>query len=350
LKQRKTLIVVTPGFPESEADTTCLPAFQQFVSLLKKTEYTIIVVSLHYPFKKKRYFWNGIPVIAIGGSNKGRFIGIRTRFLAYRTLLKLHQENELIGILSLWCIDSALVANRFSLKYQVKHFIWIIGQDAKQSNGYVKRVNPLAKQLIAMSDFLKMEFYKNHNVLPQHVVTNGINELVFEPLNTSDRPIDVFGAGNLTSLKNYELFIELIAEVVKHHPQLVVKIAGKGEQEVYLNDCIVTHNLQNNLQLIGEVKHDEVLKLMNQSKIFLHTSQYEGNSTVLMEALYNGCEVVSTQSLSMKSIPRLYVESSRQDLVKKLNELLNANKPAVRVIFNTMNDSVNNMLGLFECD
>ena len=350
MKQRKTLIVVTPGFPESEADTTCLPAFQQFVSLLKKTEYTIIVVSLHYPFKKKRYFWNGIPVIAIGGSNKGRFIGIRTRFLAYRTLLKLHQENELIGILSLWCIDSALVANRFSLKYQVKHFIWIIGQDAKQSNGYVKRVNPLAKQLIAMSDFLKMEFYKNHNVLPQHVVTNGINELVFEPLNTSDRPIDVFGAGNLTSLKNYELFIELIAEVVKHHPQLVVKIAGKGEQEVYLNDCIVTHNLQNNLQLIGEVKHDEVLKLMNQSKIFLHTSQYEGNSTVLMEALYNGCEVVSTQSLSMKSIPRLYVESSRQDLVKKLNELLNANKPAVRVIFNTMNDSVNNMLGLFECD
>jgi glycosyltransferase involved in cell wall biosynthesis len=350
LKQRKTLIVVTPGFPESEADTTCLPAFQQFVSLLKKTEYNIIVVSLHYPFKKNRYYWNGIPVFAIGGSNKGRFIGIRTRFLAYRTLLKLHQENELIGILSLWCIDSALVANRFSLKYQVKHFIWIIGQDAKQSNGYVKRINPLAKQLIAMSDFLKVEFYKNHHVLPQHVVKNGINELVFEPLNTSNRPIDVFGAGNLTSLKNYELFIEVIAEVIKYHPQLVVKIAGKGEQEVYLNDCIVTHNLQNNLQLIGEVKHDEVLKLMNQSKIFLHTSQYEGNSTVLMEALYNGCEVVSTQSLSMKSIPRLYVESSRQDLVKKLNELLNANKPAVRVIFNTMNDSVNNMLGLFECD
>jgi hypothetical protein len=69
-----------------------------------------------------------------------------------------------------------------------------------------------------------------------------------------------------------------------------------------------------------------------------------------MEALYNGCEVVSTQSLSMNSIPRLYVESSSKDLAKKMNELLNASKPAERVIFNTMNDSVNNMLGLFECD
>lgn len=350
MKQRKTLIVVTPGFPESDADTTCLPAFQQFVSLLKKTEYTIIVVSLHYPFKKNLYLWNGIRVFAIGGSNKGRFIGVRTRFLAYRTLLKLHQENELIGILSLWCIDSALVANRFFLKYQVKHFIWIIGQDAKQSNGYVKRINPLAKQLIAMSDFLKMEFYKNHNVLPQHVVTNGINELVFEPLNTLDRPIDVFGAGNLTSLKNYELFIEVIAEVIKHHPQLVVKIAGKGEQEVYLNDCIVKHNLQNNLQLLGEVKHDEVLKLMNLSKIFLHTSQYEGNSTVLMEALYNGCEVVSTQSLSINSISRLYVAAEIQGLAYRLNDLLLMNNPAERVVFNTMNDSVKNIVRLFECD
>jgi glycosyltransferase involved in cell wall biosynthesis len=350
VKRRKTLVVVTPGFPESEADTTCLPAFQQFVSLLKKTEYNIIIVSLHYPFKKNLYFWNDIPVFAIGGSNKGRFIGIRTRFLAYRTLLKVYQENDLIGVLSLWCIDSALVANRFSLKYQVKHFIWIIGQDAKQSNGYVKRINPLAKQLIAMSDFLKMEFYKNHNVLPQHVVTNGINELVFEPLNTSDRPIDVFGAGNLTSLKNYELFIEVIAEVVKCHPQLVVKIAGKGEQEVYLNDCIVKHNLQNNLQLLGEVKHDEVLKIMNQSKIFLHTSKYEGNSTVLMEALYNGCEVVSTQSLSINPISGLYVAAGIQDLAYILNDLLLMNKPAKRVIFNTMNDSVNRIVRLFECN
>ncbi len=350
MKQRKTLIVVTPGFPESEADTTCLPAFQQFVSLLKKTEYNIIVLSLHYPFKKNRYFWNGIPVFAIGGSNKGRFIGIRTRFLAYRTLLKLHQENELIGILSLWCIDSALVANRFSLNYQVKHFIWIIGQDAKRSNGYVKRVKPEAKQLIAMSDFLQTEFCKNHNILPQHVVTNGINELVFEPLNTLNRPIDVFGAGNLTSLKNYELFIEVIAEVIKHHPQLVVKIAGKGEQEVYLNDCIVTHNLQNNLQLLGEVKHDEVLKLMNQSKIFLHTSQYEGNSTVLMEALYNGCEVVSTQSLSIIPTSRLYVENGVQDLANRLNDLLLMNKTAERIVFNTMNGSVHNIVSLFEGD
>jgi hypothetical protein len=48
LKQRKTLIVVTPDFPESEADTRCLPAFQQFVGLLKKTEYNIIVFSLYY--------------------------------------------------------------------------------------------------------------------------------------------------------------------------------------------------------------------------------------------------------------------------------------------------------------
>ena len=330
MKQRKTLIVVTPGFPESEADTTCLPAFQQFVSLLKKTEYTIIIVSLHYPFNKRMYFWNGIQVFAIGGSNKGRFIGIRTRFLAYRTLLKLHKEKELIGILSLWCIDSALVANRFSLKYQVKHFIWIIGQDAKQANGYVKRVKPEAKQLIAMSDFLKMEFYKNHHVLPQHVVTNGINELVFEPLNILNRLIDV------------------IAEVVRRHPNLVVKIAGKGDQEIHLKQRLSENHLEYNVELLGEVKHEEVLKLMNQSKVFLHTSQYEGNSTVLMEALYNGCEVVSTQSLSINPTSRLYIETGFQDLANRLNDLLLMNKPADRIVFNTMNQSVNKIINLFE--
>ena len=350
MKQKKTLLVVTPGFPENEADTTCLPAFQQFIRLLKKTEYNIVVVSLHYPFKKNMYVWNGIQVYAIAGKNKVRFIGIRTRFLAFRTLLKLHQENELIGVLSLWCIDTALVANRFSLKYQVKHFIWIIGQDAKHSNGYVKRVNPLANQLVAMSDFLQTEFYKNHNVLPQHIITNGINESNFEPLNTLNRSIDVFGAGNLTALKNYGLFLEVIVEVIKHHPQLVVKIVGKGEQEAHLKKLISEHQLQNNIELLGEVKHEDVLKLMNRSKIFLHTSQYEGNSTVLMEALYNGCEVVSTQNLSLKSISRLYVESSVKDLAQRLKAVLQLNKPAERVVFNTMSDSVNKMIHLFEGD
>lgn len=342
------IIIVTPGFPENENDTACLPAFQQFAIALKQNfpDLKFVFISLQYPFKKGWYKWNEIDVCAIAGKNKKHIFGLNTKRLALQKLNDLHKIYTVKGLISLWCIDTALVTNKFALENNLHHLIWIIGQDAKATNGFVKKIKPKPEQLIAMSDFLKEEFKKNHHIEPKHVITNGINTALFETLNLNQRPIDVLGAGSLIPLKNYSLFIEIIAEVVKQCPLLSVKIAGDGPERKLLSDLIVQYKLQKNIELLGKKSHLETLSLMNQSKLFLHTSYYEGNSTVLMEALYSGCQVVSTQQLSIAEVKNLYTKISKAELISGVIDLLNQNKAPERTTFNTMDNSAKRIMQL----
>lgn len=342
------VVVVTPGFPENENDTACLPAFQQFAIALKQNfpELKFVFISLQYPFKKGWYHWNGIDVYAISGKNKKHIFGLNTKRISLQKLNELHETYSIKGLISLWCIDTALVANKFALAYNLNHLIWIIGQDAKSTNGFVKKIKPKPEQLIAMSDFLKEEFTKNHHIEPKHVITNGINAALFEPLNSNQRSIDILGAGSLIPLKNYSLFIEVIAEVIKKYPLLNVKIVGDGEQRKLLSDLIIQQKLQKNIELLGVKSHLETLRLMNQSKLFLHTSHYEGNSTVLMEALYSGCQVISTQQLSIVEVKNLYTKITKAELVNSIIGVLNQNKLPERITFNTMDSSAKQMIQL----
>ncbi len=343
------IILVTPGFPKNEADNACLPAFQQFALSVKNqfSQYKLIVVAFQYPFEKIEYQWNGIDVIALGGKNRSKIYRLVTWIRAYSALKKIVTHYPVIGLVSLWVTECAFVSEKFSKKFFLNHLIWIIGQDAKSSNKYVSRIKPEAEQLIAMSDFLKDEFHKNHAIAPQHVFENGITETIFPELNLKERRIDIFGAGSLIPLKNYSLFIELVAEVKKEIPNVKANIAGGGEEQKILEFLIKTLELENNIKLLGPKTHAEILALMNSSNVFLHTSNYEGNSTVLMEALYSGCKVISTCPLSHAKIEQLYVSNERDELKQKLIETLSfVDNERKRVTFNTMDRSVQRIVNL----
>ncbi|MES2130790.1 MAG: glycosyltransferase [Bacteroidota bacterium] len=347
--RKPVLIVVTPGFPKDEQDTSCLPAFQQFALSIKDTfpQYRLMIVSFQYPFTPKEYQWNGIDVIALGGKNRSKLFRLVLWIRAYRALQKIIKTHHVIGLVSLWITECALIADKIAKKNRLKHMIWIIGQDAKISNKYVSRIKPKPQQLMAMSDFLKDEFFKNHNLMPLHVIENGIRESVFPVLNTQERPITVFGAGSLIPLKNYRLFIELIHEIKKSIPAIKAQIAGGGEEQEVLQTLITTLGLQENVILLGPKSHSETLALMNQSKVFLHTSSYEGNSTVLMEALYSGCKVISTCPLSHTPTQNLIIETDPVKLKEQLLHALAENEStANRVVFNTMDRSAQRIVNL----
>jgi hypothetical protein len=342
-------VIVTPGFPKDETDTTCLPAFQQFALSLKKLYPTtaLIVLSFQYPFEKKEYLWHGIKVISLGGKNQGGFKRIYTWIKAKAALKKTAKQNSIIGLVSLWIGECAYVANNFAKKNQIKHFTWIIGQDARKENKYVGRVRPRSGQLMAMSDFLKDEFFRNHGIHPAYVIENGVNTSVFPMLNTGKREIDILGVGSLSSLKNYTLFIEVVAEVKKIFPGVKAAIAGTGEEEAQLKNLAGKLSLQNNLVFLGSLPHTQIFDCMNNSRLFLHTSRYEGNSTVLMEALCSGCQVISTCALSHAPVKNLSVRASKEDLIKSSLELLQENKTPEKIIFNTMDRSAEKIMNLF---
>ena len=76
MSNKEILIILSPGFPESEADSTCLPMQQQFVRALKEMhpELDIVVLTFQYPYHHKEYKWFEVKVIPFGEEIKAACI------------------------------------------------------------------------------------------------------------------------------------------------------------------------------------------------------------------------------------------------------------------------------------
>jgi glycosyltransferase involved in cell wall biosynthesis len=330
-----TILILTPGFPKDESDTTCLPFLQVLMRSLKR-EYPaqkIIVLSFQYPYQKSDYCWHGINVISMGGRNKGGINRLLLWTKIRRRLKRLALENNITGVMSIWCGETALIAKKFAGKYSIPWFCWIPGQDAKKGNHYVKRINPLANSLVALSDFIADEFERNHGIRPAHYLLPGIeNPQPNKPLPEKD--IDIIGAGSLIPLKQYALFIEIISEIKNTFEEVKAVIAGEGPERKKLEEMIKEMGLDDNITLTGEIPHQQVLTLMERSRLFLHTSNYEGFGVVCIEALYAGCRVISFTQPMKKAIPNWQIVSDKQEMMGKAISVLKSTDNPERVIFN----------------
>ncbi|MHB8208913.1 glycosyltransferase family 4 protein [Mucilaginibacter sp.] len=318
-----TLIILTPGFPENEADSTCIPPQQIFVKALKEDNphLNIIILTFNYPFFSARYQWNGANVISFGGERKGRFYRKVIGFRVWAELKRINKEYHIIGLLSFWLGKCAFIGSWFAEKYHLTQYCWILGQDAKAGNKYVRRINPKGRSLIALSDFIANEFHKNYGILPQHIIPVGIDPSLFDEI-ISEKDIDIIGAGSFIPLKQYHVFIEIIKLLKEDFPDIKTYICGEGPEMIRLLELIDKMDLKDNIKLLGKLPHKQVLTLMQKSKVFLHTSNYEGFGAVCLEALYAGAQVVSFVKPMNADIENWHTVENKENMVQVLKHIL----------------------------
>jgi len=280
----------------------------------------IQVLSFLYPYEATEYNWQQVNVTAFGGMKKRKL----QRFVLWQGIWKklnlLRKRNHIIGILSFWCGECALLGSYFGRLYGIRHISWVCGQDARKKNRFVNWIRPRPNELAGISEFVAGEFYKNHRIKPQYIIPNGIDENMFRPLPEKD--IDILGVGSFTPLKQYDIFISIVNELKKHLQAIRVVHCGDGEERENIRNLIKHYALENTISLYGETSHDEVLRLMERSKILLHPSGYEGFSTVCLEALYARAKVVSFTQPMNYDIKNWHVVKSQQGMTEKVLELL----------------------------
>jgi glycosyltransferase involved in cell wall biosynthesis len=349
MNSRKTLVVLSPGFPANEEDCTCLPAQQSFLKSLKEIspELQIIVISFQYPYTSRAYRWYGIDVIPLDGRNKGKFHRLGVWAEAWKQLRQIRRTEQIQGIFSFWCTETALIGKWFGKHYRIKHVCWISGQDAKKTNIFVKYIRPRAEELAVMSDFLETEFMNNHRVQPAFIVPPGIEPSLFESL-PDKRDIDLLGCGSLIPLKRYDLFIQIVHALKAEFPEIRAVICGKGPEKEKLQALITDRGLNENIFLTGEQPHREVLNLMQRSKVFLHPSEYEGFGVVCIEALYAGAKVVSLVRPMKNDVENWHTVLSEGEMMSRIKNLLTEQGALPkRVTFRTMTETAKNLQQLF---
>ena len=347
---RSVLVILTPGFPADEADTACTPPRQTFVKALKKNypSLNIIILAFQYPFESKEYMWHGIHVISFNGRNKGKINRIKIWRQVWRSLQQIKKHHKVIGILSFWLGECALIGKYFATKNGIKHYAWILGQDARKGNRYVQFIKPKATELIALSDFIAEEFNKNYGVKPAHIIPVAIDTSIFKNEN-GIRYIDIMGAGSLIPLKRYDLFIDVIKELTRNFPHIRAVLCGKGDEKQRLDNMVNDLGLKQNITLTGEVPYPEVISLMQGAKVFLHTSSYEGFGSVCAEALYAGCHVISFCKPMSENIKHWHIVNTKEEMIQKAFEILsNISTEYHPVLYYPAESAASSMMELFK--
>jgi len=347
--KKKVFVLLSPGFPESPQDTTCLPFLQNFVRNLRK-EYPclpLFILSFRYPFEVRAYYFEGAKVMSFG-SQRGNFLSRKFNWIPiWRYLRNLNKEYKILGILSLWMGECGFIGHYFSKIYKIKHFIWILGQDARSGNPFQKITKPNGFELIAISNFIQDEYQKNYGNRPQYCIPIGIDPNLF-PDPPLSKEIDIMGAGSLIPLKQYAYFIRIIKDLKKEFPGLRAIICGNGPEMESLLELRQTLELENNLQILGELPYSDILKWMQGAKVFLHTSEYECFAQVILEALYAGAKVVSLVEPMSIPIENWHILKNKEDMIPSLKHLLSQpNPPRHPVLPFPIKETVKQILALY---
>ncbi len=350
MKSGKQILVITPGFPSDENDSTCIPALQDYVKALQSNcpDYIISVISLQYPFFKKSYHWNGIQVYPCGGKNGKGLRRLKTWWAAFRYFKKISKANKLDIIHSFWLTEAALLGNLFSSFEQAVHICTLLGQDAKKENKYHRFINKSKVKLVFPSRFCA-ETYLKHTSYPEtKIIPMGVDLKEYSTNQNIEKSIDILGVGALIPLKRFDEFVKTIATLKMDFPSIKTVIIGDGPEKEKLHQEIQKHELQDNIELRGSIPRNEVLQYMAKSKILLHPSEFEIFGAVFAEALNSRMYIVSRKVGIAEESNVWLLANNNEEFVKQIAHILNQAPKADFVNFFDIQDTVKAYIALYQ--
>lgn len=107
--------------------------------------------------------------------------------------------------------------------------------------------------------------------------------------------INIVVVSRLFYNKGTDLLIAAIPRILDEHPNVRFIIAGTGPKAIDLEQMLESRVLQDKVELLGPVRHEEVRDVMVRGHIYLHPSLTEAFGTVIVEAASCGLYVVCTR-------------------------------------------------------
>lgn len=149
--------------------------------------------------------------------------------------------------------------------------------------------------LMAVSNLLmsRVAPYRGEGRLSR-VVQNGV-DLSLVPNGEKRKPRSVISVGTLKARKCMDRTLEAFVRLADEYPDATLTIVGIGEMEEQLRARIGQLGLQSRITLTGGLPHEEVLRRMAQSDLFVLPSWGEGYGIVYIEAMAAGCIAVGAK-------------------------------------------------------
>ena len=115
-------------------------------------------------------------------------------------------------------------------------------------------------------------------------------------------PLKLVTVGRLCSGKNIETIINALPRVIEMHPEVSLDIIGGGELLGQLKQLVKHLSLNESVKFHGNLPHEEVLKILSNSHIFVFPTFREGFPKSLLEAMACGLPAVATKTSVIPSL------------------------------------------------
>lgn len=317
--------VLTSAYPEYEDDPHGI-FVHRLMKEVKKKGYEVKVLA---PFTggKTHYIMDGVEVERfnyfyprrwqrlcgrsgmVDNVKEGFFVKIQVLgFIFFNVIYTLLKFRDVDLVHVQWPIPNGLGALLLKKIYGIPYINTIHGEEVYLSKRFhtlpILRylVNNSSKSITNSSGTLKICLDSNLNKEKLEVIPFGVDTDFFKPLNL-DRDENIFqilSVGYLIERKGFEYLIKAMKEVLTKHENVQLKIVGSGPLENKLNNIITDMDLNEKVEIIGNVSDNELLKLYNLSDLFVLPSvvdsqgNTEGLGVVLLEAMACGLPVIGS--------------------------------------------------------
>ncbi|MFN3939123.1 MAG: glycosyltransferase [Chitinophagales bacterium] len=314
------ILLITPGFPKEETDDTCIPFLQDYLMALAAAigKKNVQIITLQYPFSKKIYYWNGMEVYSAGGKNRKGVFRLLAWYRAKSIAGKWIQPGKTI-IHAFWLTEATYIGTKLAKKYNCKMVSTIMGQDVLPANKYLPRIKQQNTYIVAPNKKAADTLYHTAHIYTGKIITPAVKNI---PLLKTNRNTDILFVGAFIPLKQPELFVEIVQQITLTHPAIKCSMIGQGVLMDIIKNMVAKENITQ-IELTGQLNREEVLHRMQQAKILLHTSAYEGHATVFSEALACGMHIVSFD-VGGPLHPQRHICTTTNGMIEKIQQLLSS--------------------------
>ncbi len=136
------------------------------------------------------------------------------------------------------------------------------------------------------------------------VVRNGIDFGFFsggQPGEMPDHQFRLIAVGGLKPRKGYDILLRALARLTDRHPELQLKIVGRGNQEPKLRALARELKIDGHVEFPGFLPDEDLRQALWSSHVYIHTPvnrdwRFEGFGMVYLEANAAGLPVIGSRS------------------------------------------------------
>ena len=196
-------------------------------------------------------------------------------------------------------------ASLYSRKYSVRH-VHSIASDTEFSLKisfsllmrplsvldwwYYKNALKYANKILVQNAYQGLTLQKKYKRMG--ILINQMTQEVDESLLCKGERIQILWIGNLKGVKCPELFIELVHRLNYLEDKIKMIMIGRPSPK-YLDMIALAERTYSYFQYLGELTHNKLYRIMNQSHLLINTSVNEGFSNTFVEAWMRKIPVLS---------------------------------------------------------